>query len=146
MVLFKFTKKILDGKPIDVYNHGKMKRDFTYIDDIVDGIYRVILKVPEANPLWDGSNPDPDISFAPYKIYNIGNNKPVDLLKFISILEDELGMEADKKLLPLQPGDVIETCSDITDLMQDTGFKPETDIFKGIKKFVNWYKKYYSVK
>ncbi|KKK85605.1 hypothetical protein LCGC14_2771610, partial [marine sediment metagenome] len=145
MALFKFTKKILDGKPIDVYNHGKMKRDFTYIDDIVEGIYRVMLKAPEANPLWDGENPDPGVSFAPYKIYNIGNNKPVDLLNFISVLEEELGVAAEKNFLPLQPGDVKETCADITDLMKDTGFRPETDISKGIKSFVRWYKKYYSV-
>lgn len=146
MAYFIFTKKILERSPIDVYNHGKMKRDFTYIDDIVEGVYRVMLKKPEADPLWEGNNPDPGVSFAPYKIYNIGNNKPVELLKFIKVLEDELGMEAEKKYLPLQSGDVIETYADITDLATDTGFKPETDISEGIKKFVKWYKKYYSLK
>jgi UDP-glucuronate 4-epimerase len=145
MAYFLFTKKILERKPIEVYNRGKMKRDFTYIDDIVEGVYRVMQKKPEPDPLWDGNNPDPGKSFAPFKIYNIGNNKPVELLRFIKVLEDELGIEAEKRFLPLQPGDVIETCAEIADLEKDTGFKPETEISEGIEKFVKWYKKYYSL-
>ncbi len=145
MAYFKFTKIIIEKKPIDVFNFGKMKRDFTYIDDIVEGVIKVISKVPEGDPSWDGSNPVPGISYAPYKIYNIGNNKPVDLLIFISVLEDVLGIRAEKNLLPLQPGDVLETCADITDLMTDTGFKPVTDIHEGIKMFVRWYREYYNV-
>ena len=144
MACFIFTKNILEKKPIDVFNRGRMKRDFTYIDDIVEGVYRVMLKKPEPDPLWDGNDPDPSVSFAPFKIYNIGNNKPVELLKFIKVLEDELGVEAEKKFLPLQSADVIDTCADITELERDTGFRPETDISEGIKKFVEWYKKYYS--
>ena len=145
MALFKFTKKIIGKDPIDVFNFGKMKRDFTYIDDIVEGIIKVTAKVPHGDPSWDGGSPVPGISYAPYKIYNIGNNKPVDLLIFISVLEEELGIRAEKNLLPLQPGDVLETCADITDLMTDTGFKPVTDIHEGIKKFVRWYREYYNV-
>jgi UDP-glucuronate 4-epimerase len=146
MAYFVFTKRILERKPIEVYNMGRMKRDFTYIDDIAEGVYRVLFKKPEADPMWDGANPEPGVSFAPFKIYNIGNSKPVKLLRFIELLENELGMKAEKKFLPLQPGDVIETCADTADLEKDTGFKPETDISEGIKKFVKWYKKYYSVK
>ncbi len=146
MALFLFTKAILEGKPIDVFNFGKMKRDFTYVDDIVEGIIRLIPKAPTGNPNWTGDSPDPASSFAPYKIYNIGNNQPVELLRFIEVLESKLGKKAVKNLLPLQEGDVPETYADVDDLIQDVGFKPSTSIEVGIENFVNWYKEYYSVK
>lgn len=146
MALFIFTRAILEGKPIDVYNHGKMKRDFTFVDDIVEGIIRLIPKAPEGNPEWRGENPDPATSFAPYKIYNIGNNKPVELLYFIQVLENKLGKKVVKNFLPLQEGDVPETFADVNDLMRDVGFKPATPIEEGIEKFVNWYKEYYKYK
>jgi UDP-glucuronate 4-epimerase len=143
MAMFLFTKAILEGRPIDVFNHGKMKRDFTYIDDIIKGVVRVIDKIPRPDPNWNGNNPDPGTSFAPYKIYNIGNNNPVDLMKFISVLEDCLGKTAQKNFLPMQPGDVPTTYADVNDLMKDVGFKPKTPIKEGIKRFVEWYRKYY---
>lgn len=145
MALFIFTKAILDGKPIDVFNFGRMKRDFTYIDDIVEGIVRVLDKVPESNRDWNGDNPDPSTSIARYKLYNIGNNNPVELMRFIEILEDCLGKKARKNLLPIQPGDVPETYADIDDLTTDAGFTPSTNIENGIRKFVEWYKWYYKV-
>ncbi|OGQ47021.1 MAG: capsular biosynthesis protein CpsI [Deltaproteobacteria bacterium RIFCSPLOWO2_02_44_9] len=143
MALFIFTKSIVEGKPIEVFNHGKMKRDLTFIDDIVEGVVRVIDKIPESNPKWDGGSPDPATSFAPYKLYNIGNNNPVGLLKFIEVLEDCLGKKAEKRLLPLPAGDVPATYADVDDLIRDVGFKPVTPIEVGIKKFVEWYKIYY---
>lgn len=143
MALFIFTKNILEDKPIDVYNYGKMKRDFTYIDDIVEGVVRTMRKIPHPNPQWDTKNPDPSTSFAPYKIYNIGNNQPVELLRFIEVLEECLGKKAKKNLLPIQPGDVPETYADVDDLIKDVGFKPSTPIEVGIKNFVEWYKKFY---
>jgi UDP-glucuronate 4-epimerase len=146
MALFLFTKAILEGKPIDVFNHGKMKRDFTYVDDIVEGIVRLIPKPSKANPAWSGMNPDPATSFAPYKIYNIGNNSPVELMHFIEVLEHNLGVKAIKNLLPLQEGDVPETYANVDDLMNDVGFKPSTTIEHGIEQFVNWYKEYYKIK
>ncbi|MDF2713172.1 MAG: NAD-dependent epimerase/dehydratase [Paenibacillus sp.] len=145
MALFLFTKSILEGKPIQVYNHGKMRRDFTYIDDIVEGIVRLAAKKPEPNPSWSGDRPDPGTSYAPYKIYNIGNNQPVELLDFISVLEQKLGRQAEKQLMPLQAGDVPETYADVDDLMRDVGFKPKTDIREGIGKFTEWYLQYYGV-
>ena len=145
MALFLFTKAILEGKPIDVFNNGKMRRDFTYVDDIVEGIVRLLPNVPKGNPKWNGENPDPSTSFAPYKIYNIGNNKPVELLHFIEVLETNLGKKAEKNFLPLQDGDVPETYADVEDLMNDVGFKPATSIEVGIKNFVNWYKEYYRI-
>lgn len=145
MALFLFTKAILEGLPIDVYNHGKMKRDFTYIDDIVEGIVRLIPKIPVPNRNWDGKNPDPASSFAPYRLYNIGNNNPVELLHFIEILERKLGKTAIKNFLPIQPGDVEETYADIGALEDEIGFRPSTDIEKGIGEFVDWYKEYYKV-
>ena len=144
MALFIFTKSIVEGKPIEVFNHGKMKRDLTFIDDIVEGVVRVIDKIPEPNPKWDGGSPDPATSFAPYKLYNIGNNNPVGLLKFIEVLEDCLGKKAEKRLLPLPAGDVPATYADVDDLIRDVGFKPVTPIEVGIKKFVEWYKIYYA--
>jgi UDP-glucuronate 4-epimerase len=143
MALFLFTRAILENKPIDVYNHGRMKRDFTYIDDIVEGVIRVSDKVPEPNPDWNGDKPDSATSYAPYKLYNIGNNNPVELMKFIEVLEDCLGKKANKNLLPIQPGDVPETYADVDDLVNDVGFKPATSIEEGIKRFVEWYNEYY---
>jgi UDP-glucuronate 4-epimerase len=143
MALFLFTKAILEGQPIDVFNQGNMSRDFTYIDDIVEGIVRVSGKVPEPNPEWDGDNPDAASSYAPYRLYNIGNNNPVGLMRFIEVLEGCLGKEAKKNFLPMQAGDVPETYADIDDLARDTGFKPSTPIEEGIGKFVKWYREYY---
>ncbi|HEX3029178.1 MAG TPA: NAD-dependent epimerase [Clostridia bacterium] len=145
MALFIFTKAILEGRPINVFNNGKMMRDFTYVDDIVEGITRLIKKVPEPNNNWSGDKPDPGTSKAPYKIYNIGNNQPVELEEFISTLEHKLGKKAIKEYLPLQPGDVPKTYADVNDLMRDVGFKPKTTIDEGIGKFVDWYKAYYKI-
>lgn len=146
MALFLFTKAILEGKPIDVFNQGNMRRDFTYVADIVEGIVRLIPNIPKGNPDWSGLKPDPASSFSPYKIYNIGNNKPVELLHFIEVLETKLKKKAIKNLLPLQDGDVPETYADVDDLMRDVGFRPSTPIETGIEQFVNWYKEYYQVK
>ena len=145
MAYFSFTQDILAGKPIKVFNHGKMERDFTYIDDIVEGIVKLIDKVPVANKDWDESRNDLSTSFAPYKIYNIGNNQPVKLMRFINALEDALGKEAEKIYVDMQPGDVIRTYADVSDLEKDIGFKPSTSIEEGIKKFVDWYKDYYKI-
>jgi UDP-glucuronate 4-epimerase len=145
MALFLFTKAILEGKPIEVFNYGKMQRDFTYIDDIVEGVVRVIDRIPGPNPEWAGDKPDPSTSYAPYKVYNIGNNNPVELMHFIEVLEDCLGKKAEKNLLPIQAGDVPATYADVDDLIRDIGFKPSTSIEEGIKKFVEWYKEYYKV-
>lgn len=146
MALFLFTKAILEGKPIEVFNQGKMKRDFTYVDDIVEGIARLIPRPPNGNPDWSGLRPDPASSFAPYKIYNIGNNNPVELMHFIDVLEQKLEKKAKRNLLPLQEGDVPETYANVDDLMTDIGFKPSTSIEHGIGQFVNWYKDYYNIK
>ncbi len=143
MALLLFTKAILEGKPIDVFNHGKMKRDFTYIDDITEGVVRTIGKIPEPDSQWNGNNPDSATSYAPYKLYNIGNNNPVELMEFIKVLEDCLGKEAKKNLLPMQLGDVPATYADVDDLTKAVGFKPGTPIEKGIKLFVNWYRGYH---
>lgn len=145
MALFLFTKAIIEGKPIDVYNHGKMKRDFTYVDDIVEAIGRLIPKAPTPNPKWSGMSPDPSSSFAPYRVYNIGNNKPVELLRFIEVIEEKVGKKAVKNLMPIQDGDVPETYADVEDLMQDVDFKPQTPIEVGIGNFVDWYREYYKV-
>jgi len=145
MALFKFTKGILEGQPIDVYNRGQMMRDFTYIDDIVEGVIRVLDKIPEGNTAWSSDAPDPSTSPAPYKLYNIGNNNPVELMQYIETLEKMLGKTAIKNLLPMQDGDVRATYADVDDLVQDVGFKPETLIDEGIGRFVEWYKHYYAV-
>ena len=145
MALFMFTKNILEGKPINVFNHGDHKRDFTYIDDIVEGVMRVIDNIPEPNPDWSGDNPDSATSYAPYRLYNIGNNNPVDLLRYIEVLEDCLGKKADKNMLPLQAGDVPYTYADVTDLVEAVGYKPETTVETGIKNFVEWYREYHKV-
>jgi len=145
MALFLFTKAILAGQPIDVFNYGKMRRDFTYIDDIVEGVIRVMDNIAEPNPTWSSDAPDPGTSKAPYKIYNIGNNQPVELMRFIEVLEDCLGKKAEKNMLPIQAGDVPATYADVDDLMRDVGFKPNTPIEVGIERFVAWYRSYYHV-
>jgi UDP-glucuronate 4-epimerase len=145
MALFLFTKAILAGQPIDVFNYGKMRRDFTYIDDIVEGVIRVMDNIAEPNPTWSSDAPDPGTSKAPYKIYNIGNNQPVELMRFIEVLEDCLGKKAEKNMLPIQAGDVPATYADVDDLMRDVGFKPNTPIEVGIERFVAWYRSYYNV-
>ena len=146
MALFLFTKAITEGKPITVFNHGKMQRDFTYIDDIIEGVVRVMARLPEPDPAWRGDNPDPGTSYAPYKLYNIGNNNPVELIEFIEEIEKALGRKAEKEFVDLQPGDVVATYADVDDLMQDVGFKPETSIATGIRRFIEWYREYYAVK
>lgn len=146
MALFIFTKAIVEGRPIDVYNHGKMKRDFTYVDDIVEGIARIVPKPAQPDASWNGMTPDPSSSFAPYKIYNIGNNQPHQLMDFIEVIEKKLGKKADKNMLPLQEGDVPETYADVDDLMRDVGFKPATPIEVGIGRFIDWYTEYYDIK
>ncbi len=143
MALFLFTKAILDDQPIKVFNHGKMQRDFTYIDDIVEGVVRIMEHLPEPNPDWSGDNPDPGTSYAPYRIYNIGNNQPVSLNHFIAAIEKALGKKAKKELLPMQPGDVPATFADIDDLIKDVGFKPATPLEEGISRFIQWYREYY---
>ncbi|MDP8964425.1 MAG: NAD-dependent epimerase [Cyanobacteriota bacterium] len=145
MAPFLFTKAILEGQPINVFNYGKMQRDFTYIDDIVEGVVRVLDKIPEPNPTWSGASPDPSSSKAPYKLYNIGNNQPIELMHFIEVLEDCLGRKAQKNMLPLQPGDVLGTYADVDNLVKDVGFKPNTSIEKGMEYFVAWYRDYYKV-
>src|SRR3990167_8207036 len=145
MALFIFTKAILEGRPIDVFNYGKMQRDFTYIDDIIEGVIKVMDKIPEPNPKWNGDNPDSATSYAPYKLYNIGNNNPVELMHFIEILESYLGKKTKKNLLPIQQGDVPATYADIEDLINDVDFKPSTTIEEGIKRFIEWYKCYNNV-
>ena len=144
MALFLFTKAITEGNPITVFNHGKMQRDFTYIDDIIEGVVRVMARLPEPNPAWRGDKPDPGTSYAPYKVYNIGNNNPVELLEFIREIENALGRQAQKEFVDLQPGDVVATYADVDDLMQDVGFKPQTSIATGIRRFVQWYQDYYA--
>lgn len=146
MAYFSFTKDIIEGNPIKVFNHGKMERDFTYIDDIVEGIVKLIPYAPQSNPEWDEAADSTSESFAPYKIYNIGNNKPVQLMKFINVLEEKIGKEAVKVYMDMQPGDVHRTYADVSDLERDIGFKPSTSIEEGLGKFVDWYKEYYNVK
>lgn len=145
MALFLFTKAILAGQPIDVFNYGKMQRDFTYIDDIVEGVVRVVDKIPEPNPNWSGDAPDPGSSKAPYRVYNIGNNQPVELMHFIEVLENCLGMEAKKNMMSIQLGDVPKTYADVDDLFKDVGFKPNTPIEVGIERFLAWYRSYYKI-
>lgn len=145
MALFIFTKAILEGKPIEVYNQGKMRRDFTYVDDIVEGVIRTLDRPARPNPAWSGKKPDPGTSSAPARIYNIGNHQPVELLRFIEVLEQTIGKKAKKKLLPIQPGDVPATYADIEDLSRDVGFRPATPIEVGIPRFVRWYREFYKV-
>ena len=145
MALFLFTKAILEDKAIDVFNNGEMLRDFTYIDDIVEGVVRVIDNIPTPNPQWNGKNPDPHSSKAPYKIYNIGNNNPVKLMDFIEAIEKEVGKTAQKNMLPLQPGDVPATYANVNDLVSELNYKPNTSIQIGIKNFVKWYREFFAI-
>ena len=145
MALQKFTRNILGNRPIQIFNYGKHKRDFTYIDDIIEGVVRVIDNVPKQNPTWDAEMPDPSFSSAPYRIYNIGRNKPEELMLYINSLEKYLGLEADKELLPLQPGDVPDTYADVDDLVNDLKYKPSVSVDDGVRRFVTWYKEYYKV-
>tara|TARA_S200000501_G_scaffold364883_1_gene397605 strand:+ start:171 stop:1178 length:1008 start_codon:yes stop_codon:yes gene_type:complete len=145
MALFLFTRSILADEPIDVFNHGKHRRDFTYIDDIVEGVIRTLDNVAKPNPDWSGDSPDPGTSLAPFKIYNIGSNNPVELLRYIEIIEDCLGKKAIKNMLPMQPGDVPATYADVEDLILDVDYRPTTRVEDGIAQFVDWYRSYYGV-
>ena len=145
MALFLFTRKILAGEPIDVFNYGNHRRDFTYIDDIVEGVIRVLDRVPEPNPDWSGAAPDSATSNGPYALYNIGNQQPVELKRYIEVLEDCLGKKAEQNLLPLQPGDVPDTYANVEDLVRDVGYRPDTSVEQGIANFVAWYREFYSV-
>lgn len=145
MALFMFTKAILAGKPIDVFNYGNHRRDFTYIDDIVEGVIRTLDHVAQPNPDWNGNQPDPGTSKAPYRLYNIGSNRPIELLRYIEVLEDCLGKKAEKNLLPLQPGDVPDTYADVDALVEDVGYRPSTPVEVGVRNFVDWYRGYYKV-
>lgn len=145
MALFKFTKAIVEGKPIDVFNYGKHRRDFTYIDDIVEGIVRVLDKPAEPNPAWTGTKPDPATSSAPYRVYNIGNSSPVELSDYISALEKALGKTVERNLLPMQAGDVADTFAEMSDLVAEFDYKPATTVEQGISKFVEWYTDYFRV-
>ncbi len=145
MALFLFTRKILAGEPIDVFNHGHHTRDFTYIDDIVEGVIRTLDRVPGPDPAYDPMHPSAASSSAPYRVYNIGNSHPVQLSHYIEVLEDCLGRKAEKNLLPLQPGDVPDTSAEVTELMQDTGYRPDTTVEVGVRRFVEWYRRYYGV-
>jgi UDP-glucuronate 4-epimerase len=145
MSLFLFTGKILAGEPIDVFNYGRHSRDFTYVDDIVEGIVRTLEQVPDADPAWSGDRPDPACSSAPYRLYNIGNHQPVQLSYFIECIENALGRKAKKNFLPLQPGDVPDSFADIDSLSDAVGFRPKTPIEDGIRHFVDWYREYYGV-
>jgi len=143
MALFLFTRNILEGKPIDVFNHGHHKRDFTYVDDIVEGVVRACDRIAQPDPNWDSNAPDPASSRAPFRIYNIGNNRPIQLMRYIEVLEECLGRKAEKNMLPLQPGDVPETFADIDDLVRDVGYRPATPVEEGVRRFVEWYLEYY---
>ena len=143
MALFKFTKAILEDRPIQVFNFGHHRRDFTYIDDIVEGVIRSLDKVATPNPEWDGDAPDPATSFAPYRLYNIGNQGPIELMRYIEVLEDCLGKKAEKELLPMQPGDVPDTWADVEALVEDVGYRPATPVEEGVARFVDWYLSHY---
>ena len=145
MALQKFTKSILAGEKIKVFNYGKHRRDFTYIDDIVEGVVRVLDRPAKGNPKWKGSEPDSGTSLAPWRLYNIGNNSPVELLDYIKAVEDALGIKADMEMLPLQPGDVPYTYADVDDLVQDIDYKPAMNIKQGVRNFVEWYREYYNI-
>ncbi|MCW8951171.1 MAG: NAD-dependent epimerase, partial [Rhodospirillales bacterium] len=146
MALFLFTKAIIEGRPIDVFNEGRMQRDFTYVDDIADGVVRLLDRAPSPDSKWSGDAPDPATSgSAPFRIYNIGNNKPVELMRYIEVLEQELGVEAVKNMLPMQPGDVPATWADVDDLIADAGYRPDTPVEEGVARFVSWYRDFYGV-
>jgi UDP-glucuronate 4-epimerase len=143
MALFLFARAILEGKPIQVFNHGHHKRDFTYIDDIVEGVTRVLEHAPKPDSSWDSAHPDPGRSSAPFRIYNIGSNRPIDLLRYIEVLEEALGRRVERIMLPMQPGDVTDTFADVSELVEDFGYKPATTVEAGVRKFVDWYLDYY---
>jgi UDP-glucuronate 4-epimerase len=145
MAVYLFTEAIVAGRPIDIFNYGRMRRDFTYVDDVVEGVVRVLDHLPQPDPQWSGDRPDPGASAAPYRIYNIGNNRPVPLLRLVEVLETCLGRKAVMNLLPMQPGDAPETFADIDDLVRDVGFQPSTPIEEGIARFVQWYRGYHGV-
>jgi UDP-glucuronate 4-epimerase len=145
MALFKFVERILAGQPIDVYNYGNHRRDFTYIDDIVEGVVRTLYRVAAPNPEWSGDAPDPATSSAPWRLYNIGNQQPVELLRYIEIIEECLGKRAEKRMLPMQPGDVPDTWADVDALVHDAGYRPATPIETGVRRFVDWYRSFYGV-
>jgi UDP-glucuronate 4-epimerase len=145
MALFTFTRKIFAGEPIDIYNHGRHSRDFTYIDDIVEGVVRIVARIPAPDPAWNGAAPDPGSSSAPYRLYNIGNHNAVELMDFVAALERATGRVAAKNFLPMQPGDVAATYADVGDLIRDAGFAPNTPLADGIERFVAWYRDYYRV-
>jgi len=146
MALFLFTRNILEGKPIDVFNNGHHQRDFTYVDDIAEGVVRASERIAQPNPTWDGKTPDPATSFAPFRLYNIGNNRPVQLLRYIELIEEALGRKAIKNFLPLQAGDVPDTFADIDDLVRDVGYRPATPVEEGVRRFVEWFCEYYGYK
>jgi len=146
MALFLFTRNILEGKPIDVFNNGHHKRDFTYVDDIAEGVVRACGRIAQPDPSWNGNAPDPATSFAPFRLYNIGNNRPVELMRYIEVIEEALGRKAIKNFLPLQAGDVPETCADIDDLVRDVGYRPATAVEVGVRRFVDWFCNYYGYK
>jgi len=143
MALFVFTRAILEGRPIEVFNHGHHKRDFTYIDDIVEGVVRVLDRIPQPDLHWDSAHPNPGTSRAPYRLYNIGSNRPIELLRYIELLEDCLGRKAQKIMLPLQPGDVADTFADVRELVADVGYAPDTPVEQGVRNFVEWFREYY---
>ena len=143
MALFLFARNILEGKPIDVYNNGHHKRDFTYVDDIAEGVVRACERIAQPDPTWSGAAPDPATSRAPYRLYNIGNRQPVELLRYIEVLEQCLGRKAQKRFLPLQPGDVPDTCADVEDLVREVGYRPATPVEAGVRRFVDWFCEYY---
>ncbi len=146
MALFMFTRNIIEGKPIDVFNYGNHRRDFTYVEDIVEGVIRTMDNTATPNPNWDAADPDPGTSMAPYRLYNIGNQQPVELMRYIEVIEECVGKKAEKNLLPLQPGDVPDTYADTADLAADVGYQPSTPVEVGVRKFVDWYLDYYNVK
>jgi UDP-glucuronate 4-epimerase len=146
MALFTFVHNILEGKPIDVYNFGNHRRDFTYVDDIVEGVVHAADRIAQPDPKWSGEHPDPGTSRAPYRLYNIGNNRPVELMRYIEVIEEALGRRAEKNLLPMQPGDVPDTFADIDDLDRDVGYRPSTPVEVGVKRFVEWYLDFYGKK
>jgi UDP-glucuronate 4-epimerase len=145
MALFKFTRKILAGEAIDVFNYGNHRRDFTYIDDIIEGMVRVMARPAQSNDSWSGDRPDPASSRAPWRVYNIGNSQPVELMRYIEVIEDCLGAKAEKNLLPLQPGDVPDTYADVDALTTEVDYKPDTPIEEGVAAFIEWYREYYGV-
>ena len=146
MAMFIFTSAIVEGRPIRLFNFGKMRRDFTYIDDVAEAVVRLVARVPTPNPAWSGDAPDPATSAAPWRVYNVGNNQSVEISQVVDLLEAELGRNAIRELAPIQPGDVTDTCADVDELMRDVGFRPATPIGEGVRRFVAWYRDYYSIR